>query len=362
MVPNNSLLRSFQLHQAEYEAKVIEVMRSGWYILGKEVTAFEAEFAAFVGAKHCIGVDNGLNAIVLGIKALDIGAGDEVIVAANTYIATVLGASLNKATPVFVDADEYHNMDPYSIEKAITPRSKAVLVTHFYGQACRMDIIKEICDRRGIALLEDCAQAHGAECCGKQVGTWGLMGFFSFYPTKNLGGFGDGGAVTTDDEAMNQKLRALRNYGSVRRYENVYEGHNSRLDELQAGLLRVKLKYLPDITNERQRIASRYMTEICNPKVTFPKTAPGCSHVYHLFVVEVEDREAFRKHLADQGVSSDVHYPVPPYLAKPYVHLGYTRADFPVTEAHYSRIVSLPIFTGMTKEEQDQVIAAVNSY
>lgn len=362
MVPNNSLIRSFELHKDEYEAKAIEVMRSGWYILGKEVAAFEEEFAAFVGSKHCIGVDNGLNAIVLGIKALDIGAGDEVIVAANTYIATVLGASLNKATPVFVDADEYHNIDPEKIEKAITPKTKAVLVTHFYGQACRMDKIKEICDRYDIALLEDCAQAHGAACCGRQVGTWGCMGFFSFYPTKNLGGFGDGGAVTTDDDALDQKIRAMRNYGSIRRYENEYEGHNSRLDELQAGLLRVKLKYLPDITDERRFIANRYMTEIINPKIEFPRTAVDCTHVYHLFVVQVEDREDFRKHLAEHGVSTDVHYPVPPYLAKPYEHLGYTREDFPVTEQLYSRIVSIPIFTGMTQEEQDQVIAAINCY
>lgn len=362
MVPNNSLIRGFELHQEEYEAKAIEVLRSGWYVLGKEVAAFEEEFAAYVGTKYCVGVDNGLNAIVLGIKALDIKQGDEVIVASNTYIATALGVSLNNVTPVFVDADEYHNIDPEKIEAAITEKTKAVLVTHFYGQACRMREIKEICDRHGIYLLEDCAQAHGATNCDIQVGAWGIMGFFSFYPTKNLGGFGDGGAVTTNSEELDKKLRALRNYGSIVRYQNDYEGHNSRLDELQAGLLRVKLKYMSDIIDERRYIAGRYFNEIHNDKVTMPATAPECTHVYHLFVVQVEDRDAFRAHLTKCGVSSDIHYPTPPYLAKPYLDLGYTRADFPGTEKLYSRIVSIPIFTGMTKEEQDAVINAVNSF
>lgn len=362
MVLNNSLLRGFELHQEEYEAKVLEVMRSGWYILGKEVANFEKEFAAYVGSKYCIGVDNGLNAIVLGVKALGIGEGDEVIVAANTYIATVLGASLNRATPVFVDADEYHNIDPNKIEEAITPKTRAVLVTHFYGQACRMKKIKEICDRNNIYLLEDCAQAHGASCEGRLVGTWGIMGFFSFYPTKNMGCFGDGGAITTDDEKLKDKLKALRNYGSLKRYQNDYEGHNSRLDEIQAGLLRVKLKYMSEITEERRCIANRYMTEIHNNKIEFPKTADGCTHVYHLFVVQTDERDRFRKHMEEHGVATDIHYPVPPYLAKPYVHLGYTRESFPKTEYLYSRIVSLPIFTGMTREEQDAVICAVNSY
>lgn len=362
MVPNNSLLRGFEMHQEEYEAKALEVLRSGWYVLGTEVAAFEEEFAQYVGAKYCVGVDNGLNAIVLGIKALEIGEGDEVIVAANTYIATVLGASLNKATPIFVDADEFHNIDPDKIECAITSKTKAVLVTHFYGQACQMEQIQDICNRHNIYLLEDCAQAHGAMYAGKQVGTWGIMGFFSFYPTKNMGGFGDGGAITTDDDLLRDKLKALRNYGSLRRYQNDYEGHNSRLDELQAGLLRVKLRYMKEITEERQSIARRYITEINNNKIEFPKTAANCTHVYHLFVIQTNDRDGFRQYMSDHGVATDVHYPVPPYLAKPYQSLGYMRGDFPVTEYLYSRIVSIPIFTGMTKEEQDAVIGAMNGY
>ena len=362
MVPNNLLIRGFELHREEYENKALEVLRSGWYVLGNEVASFEKEFAKYIGTQYCIGVDNGLNAIALGIKALDIGVGDEVIVAANTYIATVLGISLNKAKPVFVDADMYHNMDPEKIESAITDKTKAVLVTHLYGQAGRINLIQEICKRHNIYLLEDCAQAHGAECAGKKVGTWGIMGFYSFYPTKNLGAFGDAGAITTNDKKLDAKLRALRNYGSVKRYVNEYEGNNSRLDELQAGLLRVKLKYIDEVIEEREAIAKRYTTEIKNERIELPQLADNCTHVYHLFVIQTNERERFRKYLENQGVATDVHYPAPPYLAQPYIYLGYTRENFPVTEKLYSRIVSLPIFTGMTVGEQDEVIDAVNSY
>jgi len=362
MITVNNLKPGFALYQDEYEKKAIEVLRSGWYILGKEVESFEAEFAAYMGAKYAVGVDNGLNAIVLGIKALEIGRGDEVIVAANTYIATVLGVSLNGATPVFVDVTADHNMDPTKIEAAITPNTKAVLVTHLYGQACEMAQIKAICKKHGLYLLEDCAQSHCAKNCGEMTGTIGDLGFFSFYPTKNMGAFGDSGAVLTDSEALRDKLRALRNYGSVKRYQNDYEGHNSRLDEIQAGLLRVKLSHLDELIARRVQIANRFLAEMKNPKVQLPTTAPDCTHVYHLFVVQVEDREGFMAHLKACGVGSDIHYPVPPFLAKPYAHLGYTYKDFPMTEKLYSRIVTLPLFDGMTDEEAAQIIAAVNSY
>lgn len=362
MIPVNNLKRGFSLYQDEYEQKALEVLRSGWYILGNEVSKFEEEFASYMGSKYAVGVDNGLNAIVLGVKALGISRGDEVIVAANTYIATVLGASLNSATPVFVDATEYHNMDPERIEAAITQRTKAVLVTHLYGQACEMGKIKEICDKHGLYLLEDCAQSHCAKWDGQTTGTIGHMGFFSFYPTKNLGGFGDGGAVLTDDEGLRDKLRALRNYGSVKRYQNDYEGHNSRLDELQAGLLRVKLTHLDELIQKRRQIAERYLTQIRNPKVELPALAQGATHVYHLFVVQTDERDRFMEYLTNRGVGCDIHYPTPPFLAKPYAHLGYTYADFPVTEKLYKRIVSLPIFDGMTDTEVDAVIQTVNDY
>lgn len=362
MIPINDLKRGFELFQAEYEEKALSVLRSGWYVLGKETASFEEEFAVAMGAKYAIGVDNGLNAIVLGVKALGIGPGDEVIVAANTYIATVLGVSLNGATPVFVDATAFHNIDPVRIADAITERTKAVLVTHLYGQACEMGAIQSLCKQHGLYLLEDCAQSHCAAYHGKTTGTFGKMGFFSFYPTKNLGGFGDGGAIVTDDEALRDKLRALRNYGSVKRYQNDYEGHNSRLDELQAGLLRVKLSHLDSLTKERFDIAQRYLSEIKNPKIELPKTADDCTHVYHLFVVQTDERDRFMQHLKDRDIGADIHYPTPPFLAKPYLPLGYRYADFPMTERLYSRIVSIPIFNGMTEEEVDQVIEAVNTY
>ena len=362
MIPVNDLKRGFMAYQNEYEQKALEVLRSGWYVLGKEVSAFEEEFAAAMGARYAVGVDNGLNAIMLGIRALGIGPGDEVIVTANTYIATVLGISLNGATPIFVDASSYHNMNPVKIEEAITKNTRAILVTHLYGQACEMDKIQEICSRRGLFLLEDCAQAHGAQFGEKYVGTFGIMGFFSFYPTKNLGCFGDGGAILTNDAGLLDKLRALRNYGSVRRYQNDYEGYNSRLDELQAGLLRVKLSHFHELTEERLRIAGRYITEMHSPKIELPGTAEGCSHVYHLFVVQTDERERFISYLKDRGIDSDIHYPTPPFLAKPYLHLGYTYADFPETERLYRRIVSIPIFNGMTDDEVHQVIEAVNEY
>lgn len=362
MVPVNNLKRSFTLYQEEYEAKALQVLRNGWYVLGQEVSSFEQEFAATMGSRYCVGVDNGLNAIVLGLKALGIGKGDEVIVAANTYIATVLGVSLNGATPVFVDATSCHNLDPMLLEQAITPHTKAVLVTHLYGQACEMGPIVEICDRHRLYLMEDCAQSHGAMYQGKTTGTFGIMGFFSFYPTKNLGAFGDAGAIITNDTKLQEKLRALRNYGSVKRYQNDYEGHNSRLDELQAGLLRVKLSHFADLTRERAEIAQRYLAEIHNPNIQLPQTAPGCSHVYHLFVVQARCRQQFMEHLRACGVDCDIHYPTPPFLAKPYLHLGYGWEQFPKTKELYSSIVSLPIYNGMTDEEIRQVIQGVNSY
>lgn len=362
MIPVNDLKRGFEAYQSEFEAKALSVLRSGWYVLGGEVTAFETEFAAHTGAKYAVGVDNGLNAIMLGIRALGIGVGDEVIVAANTYIATVLGVSHNGATPVFVDATPMHNMDPAKIEAAITSRTKAVLVTHLYGQACEMEPICQVCRKHGLYLLEDCAQSHNAAWRGRKVGTFGAMGFFSFYPTKNLGAFGDAGAIVTNDEALRDKLCALRNYGSVKRYQNDYEGFNSRLDELQAGLLRVRLRHLDELTSQRRAIAQRYLTELHNPQIELPVTAEGCSHVYHLFVVQADERDRFMAYLKANGVGCDIHYPTPPFLAKPYQHLGYTYADFPETERLYARIVSLPIFNGMTKEEVDTVIRVVNAY
>ncbi len=362
MIPINDLKRGFEMYQDEIEAKALEVLRSGWYVLGREVKNFEEEFAIAIGSKFCVGVDNGLNAIMLGTKALGIGPGDEVIIQANTYIATVLGVSMNGATPIFVEPTPCYNMDPKLIEQNISAETKAILVTHLYGQATEMREIVDICKRKKIYLLEDCAQSHFATYEGKTTGTFGVMGFFSFYPTKNLGAIGDAGAVVTDDFELAEKIKMLRNYGSHVRYQNDVEGYNSRLDEIQAGFLRVKLKYAKETTDERKRIATQYINKITNPHVTLPKIADGASHVWHLFVVEVDNRERFRNHLKEQGIFTDVHYPTPPHLSGAYKRLGYKKGAFPFTEALSERVVSLPIFNGMTDQEIEAVIKAVNEY
>ncbi len=362
MIRVNDLKSSFELYRDEYEKKALSVLRSGWYVLGSEVESFEREFAAKLGSRFVIGVDNGLNAISLGINALGIGAGDEVILQSNSYIATVLAVTHNGAVPVFVEPDEYYNIDAPKIEDAITPRTKAVLITHLYGQASDMAEICAVCERRGITLLEDCAQAHFARFGGKKVGTFGKMGFFSFYPTKNLGAFGDGGAISTDDEALAEKLRALRNYGSARKYYNDYQGFNSRLDELQAGLLRVKLSHIDEIMKRRAAIAERYLSEIRNEKIALPKVREGATSVWHLFVITAEDRDGLKQYLADSGVGSDIHYPVPPHLSKAYECLGYKRGDFPAAEYLADHVLSLPIYEGMPDGAVSRVIEAVNAY
>ena len=362
VVPINDLKRNFQMFQDELEAKAIEVLRSGWYVLGHEVNAFEEEFAQALGSKYCIGVDNGLNAIQLGCQALGIMSGDEVLIQANTYIATVLGVTLNGATPVFLDPTVYYNMDPSEIKRYITPKTKAVLVTHLYGQASEMREIVKICDEYGLVLLEDCAQSHFAKYENKNTGTFGRMGFFSFYPTKNLGALGDAGCIVTNDIELAEKLRVLRNYGSKERYHNIIEGHNARLDEIQAGFLRVKLHHMDEICLEREQIAEIYLQKMTNPKVQLPKIAKGATHVWHLFVVQVEEREDFRRFLKEKGVSTDVHYPTPPYLSEAYARLGYKEGSFPITELFSKTVVSLPIFNGMTQEEIEYVVEVVNQY
>ena len=268
----NRLDRGFYKYQKEFEDKAIEVLRSGWYVLGKEVESFEQEFASYVGSKYCAGVGNGLDALTLAFRTIGAKEGDEVIVQANTYIASVMGVTINGATPVFVEPDKYFGIDAKKIEDAITERTKAVLVVHLYGQACKMDDVADICKKHDLKLIEDCAQSHGARFDGKMTGTFGDIGCFSFYPSKNLGAFGDGGAIVTDNEEYLKKIKMLRNYGSAKRYYNEEVGVNSRLDEMQAGLLRVRLKYLDELTAEKRAIAERYLKEIKNPLITLPET------------------------------------------------------------------------------------------
>lgn len=361
-IMTNRLDRGFYRYQKEFEEKAIEVLRSGWYVLGKEVKSFEEEFAAWTGAKYCVGVGNGLDALWLAFRVLGVGAGDEVIVQGNTYIASVMGITINGATPVFVEPDEYHAIDTAKIEAAITDKTKAILVVHLYGQASKMDDVVEICRKYNLRLVEDCAQSHGAKFDGKTTGTFGDIGCFSFYPSKNLGAFGDGGAIVTDDPEINRAMRMYRNYGSEVRYYNKVVGANSRLDEIQAGLLRVRLKHMEELNAEKVEISERYLRKIHNPMIELPKTRERCTHIWHQFVIRTERRDELMQYLKNKGISTIIHYPVPPHLQEAYTYLGHKTGDYPITERYANQVLSIPLYNGMTKEEQDYVIRAINEW
>lgn len=358
----NRLDRGFYKYQDEFEAKALEVLRSGWYVLGREVSSFEEEFAEYVRAKHCVGLASGLDALWIAFRILGIGQGDEVIVQGNTYIASVMGITINGATPIFIEPDEYYNIDATKIEERITEKTKAVLVVHLYGQASDMDSVTAICKKYNLRLVEDCAQAHGAEWKGNQVGTFGDIGCFSFYPSKNLGAFGDGGAIITNDDLLADDVRVFRNYGSEKRYYNKVVGANSRLDELQAGLLRVRLKHLDELNGERERLCNRYLTEIQNDKITLPKTRDGASHVWHQFVIKTEYRKNLIAYLDRKNIGTIIHYPIPPHLSEAYQYLGLKRGVLSITEKYADTVLSIPLYNGMTEEEQDYIIRSINEF
>ncbi|HHX60634.1 MAG TPA: DegT/DnrJ/EryC1/StrS family aminotransferase [Epulopiscium sp.] len=358
----NVLDRQYYKYQEEYEKKAIEVLRSGWYILGKEVEAFEKEFANYVGLDHCVGVANGLDALILAFRALNVKEGDEVIVQANTYIASVMAITTNGATPVFVEPDEYYNIDASKIEEKITDKTKAILVVHLYGQASNMGEICNIAKKHKLYLVEDCAQAHGATYNGQQIGSFGDIGCFSFYPSKNLGAFGDAGAITTNDEEIAHKIKVLRNYGSQKRYHNEVVGYNSRLDELQAGLLRVKLNHLDELNKERENIAIRYLEGIKNPNILLPKVRESATSIWHLFVIYTKQRDELQEYLEKHNIGTIIHYPIPPHLSEAYSYMGYKEGSFKITEEYAKTILSLPLYNGMMDEEIEYVISTINNY
>ena len=358
----NRLDRGFFLYQEEFEKKALEVLRSGWYVLGKEVEAFEKEFAAYTGSAHCVGLASGLDALWLAFKVLGIGQGDEVLVPANTYIASVMGITINGATPVFVEPDEFYNMDTSALERHLTDKTKAVLAVHLYGQASKMDDIVSFCKKHDLRLVEDCAQSHGACYEGRMTGTFGDIGCFSFYPSKNLGGFGDGGAIVTEDAKIAEDMRMYRNYGSRKRYYNEIVGANSRLDELQAGLLRVRLQHMEELTQERKRLAERYTRELHNPKLLLPRVRDNVDSVWHQYVIRCKDRDALIAYLEERDIGTIIHYPIPPHLSEAYAYLGKKCGDYPITEEYAKTVLSIPMYNGMTTEEQDMVIAALNAF
>lgn len=363
-VPFLDLKAPYRELQAEMDSAYQMVMENGWYILGEEVEAFESEFSKYCGVKHCIGVGNGLEALHLILKAYKIGAGDEVIVPANTYIATWLAVTHTGAVPIPVEPDiRTYNLDPRLVERAITGKSRAILAVHLYGQSADMDPILEIGRKYGLKVIEDAAQAHGAGYKGKLAGALGDAAGWSFYPGKNLGAMGDAGAVTTNDDDFADQVRVLRNYGSHTKYYNEMKGFNSRLDSLQAAFLRVKLRYLDKWNQRRKLIASRYQEGLADaPMVTLPFVPEAIDPSWHLFVIRHQHRDILQKYLTEAGIGTLIHYPVPPHLSKAYAELGNRVGDYPITENIADTVLSLPMGPHLTIEQTEKVIRSIRSF
>ena len=344
----------------EIDVAVARVLDSGWYLLGREIDAFEQAFAAYVGVQHCVAVGSGLDALSLALRAMGVGAGDEVIVPSNTYIATWLAVSQVGGTLVLVEPDERtYNIDPERIESAVTARTKVILPVHLYGQPADMTAILDIAERHGLGVLEDAAQAHGATLNGRPAGSLGTAAAWSFYPGKNLGALGDGGAVTTNDPAIAADVRRLRNYGSRVKYVNEVKGVNSRLDELQAAVLCAKLPKLDEWNRRRASIADRYLSELPESALVLPRVLAGATSSWHLFVVRHQDRDRLRVSLSGAGVETLIHYPIPPHLQAAYAELGLAPGSFPISEGIHREVLSLPIGPHMSDAQVSSVIAAV---
>lgn len=357
-IPFLDLKAPYSELKEEFDSAYRRVMESGWYILGQEVEAFEQEFASYCSVKHCIGVGNGLEALHLILCALGIGPGDEVIVPANTFIATWLAVSYAGATPIPVEPDEKtYNIDPERIEKAISKKTRAILPVHLYGQPADMDPINEIAKRHGLKVIEDAAQAHGSLCKRRKVGSLGDAAGFSFYPGKNLGAIGDGGAVVTNDDLIADKVRVLRNYGSRIKYHNETKGFNSRLDELQAAFLRVKLKKLNEWNKKRQRAADIYSHSLKDVStLKLPYVPDWAAPVWHLYVIRHDNRDFLQRDLAEKGIGTLIHYPVPPHLSTAYFEKGWQTGSFPITEELSKSVLSLPIGPHLSDSQLDAIV------
>lgn len=364
-IPFNNLKPQYALLKGEIDAAVARVLESGWFILGPEVRAFEEEFAAWLGVAHTVGVASGTDAIHLALRACGVGPGDEVITVAHTAVATVAAVEMAGATPVLVDVDaETYTMDPAACEAAVSPRTKAILPVHLYGHPADMAALGEVARRHKLHLVEDCAQAHGARLNGQMAGTLGDIACFSFYPTKNLGAFGDGGAVVTNDGALAERLRLLRNYGQTSRYRHESRGFNSRLDEMQAAILRVRLAHLDEFNAMRRRLALIYAAHLDPRRVTPPIERPEAYHVYHLYVIRAptERRGALCRHLEGGGIGTLIHYPTPVHRQPAYADLGYPPGRLPITERIAEEIVSLPLYIGLSEEAVRTVCAAIADF
>ena len=350
-----------QIYELQIEKIFAEFLSSGWYILGNRLKQFETEFANYCGVKHCIGVANGLDALTILLKASEFPPHSEIIVPANSYIATILSVSNANFIPILVEPQiDNYLIDYQAIEQLITSKTKAILVTHLYGKCCEMDMIYALAQRYNLKVFEDAAQAHGATYKGRRAGNLSDGAGFSFYPSKNLGAMGDAGAITTNDDVLAERIKALRNYGSSEKYMFDYQGYNSRLDEIQAAILSVKLPSLDDENNYRRKIAKRYLTEINNPKIILPPSDSIFEDAWHLFVVRVEEREKFRGFLLEKGISTDIHYPVAPHQQLAYSE--WSQLSLPVTEKIHQGVVSLPLNPVLSEKEVAHVIECINYY
>ncbi|WP_211828576.1 DegT/DnrJ/EryC1/StrS family aminotransferase [Kistimonas asteriae] len=365
MIPFLDLKAINHQYQQALKDAAARVIDSGWYILGEEVAQFESEFAAYCGTEFCIGVANGLDALTLILRAWieqgQLAEGDEVIVPANTYIASILAITENRLKPVLVEPDpETFNLDPTLVEQHISDRTRAILTVHLYGQVSGMDAIMSIARKHNLKVVEDCAQAHGACYQGKKVGSIGDAAGFSFYPGKNLGALGDAGAITTSDAQLAETLRALRNYGSQEKYKNIYQGVNSRLDEMQAALLRVKLQYLDSEINARREVASYYNKHLLNPIIELPIMHDSNAHVWHLYVVRIHERDRLVDYLSEHGIQTIVHYPIPPHQQGAYENLN--GIELPISEMLHREVLSLPISPVMMSDQISKITMAINSF
>jgi len=371
MVPFLDLTRQYKRIEEEILSATKRVYEKGRFILGEEVSAFEEEFSHYCGVRYGVGVDSGTDALQLALKAAGIGEGDEVITVANSFIATALAISVTGAKPLFVDIDpETYTMDPNALEHLLRRRKKkgerqkikAILPVHLYGHPAEMDVIMDIADRYNLVVVEDACQAHGAEYQGRKVVSFGLLSCFSFYPTKNLGGYGDGGMVVTDDKKLFEKLRLLRCYGEKRKYKHILKGGNNRLDEIQAAILRVKLKYLDQWNEERRKKALIYKGMLDGSGVLCPVEKEWAKHVYHLFVIRTKKRNSLQVFLKEKGIETLIHYPIPIHLQKAFRESGYRRGDFPLTEQYAREILSLPFFPEMTESEMKEVTTQIKTF
>ena len=365
MIPFLDLKKINEKYEPELIKKIIKVIKSGWYIKGNEVNSFENEFADYCGTKYCTGLGSGLAALTLILKAyIQIGEmkeGDEIIVPSNTYIATILSITENKLKPVLVEPElDTYLINPIEIEKKINSSTKAIMIVHLYGQTCKMDEINNLAKKYDLKLIEDSAQSHGAKYNDKLSGNLGAVAAFSFYPGKNLGALGDAGAITTNDELLNETVKTLANYGSIKKYENKFKGVNSRLDEIQAGVLRVKLKYLNEEILTRQKIAKNYLVNITNKQIILPFVQQKSTHVWHLFVVRNINRYRLKSYLLKNGIETLIHYPIAPH--KQLAFKEWESESYPISEKIHNEVLSLPMGSFLSKDKQDKIIEIINNY